>query len=184
MLLALILACASTTTTPVTPEPAPTPEPSPEPASVVEDGAEAAPAAAGITAVHYHFRDASVPPPHHRSVTVRVSLESVDYVIDSYGDIIGEAHAPGSQETLDKAIAAYEAAKFKPAPSEEPGCTGGTSRSVRVEQGSLIAFAGSMDACGGSEQGLEGDMDGFAAAMKALAPRPEGGGPIGLPVAE
>lgn len=171
MLLALILACASATPVPATPDPAPD-------ASAPEVNT------AGITSVRYHFQDASVPPPHHRSVTVTVSLESVDYVIDSYGDIISEAHAPGSQETLDKAIAAYEAANFKPAPSKEPGCTGGTSRSVRVEQGSLIAFAGTLDACGGSETGLQGDMDGFAAAMKALAPKPEGGGPIGIPVAE
>jgi hypothetical protein len=134
--------------------------------------------AAGITAVPFHFQDSSVPPPHHRSVTVKVSLRSVDYVVDSYGDIVAEAHAPGSQATLDQAIAAYEAAGFAlTPPSTEPGCTGGTSRSVKVEQGSLIVFAGTLSSCGGSEKGLEGDMDGFAKAMKALAPKPEGLGP-------
>ncbi|MFT5582588.1 MAG: hypothetical protein ACI9VR_000164 [Cognaticolwellia sp.] len=155
MLLALILACASATTT--TPPPTPAPEPPPTPAS--------------LTAVEYHFQDSSVPPPSHRSVTVSVSLDSVDYVVDSYGDIVAQAHAPGSQATLDQAVAAYRAAGFAlTPPSTEPGCSGGTSRSVKVKQGSLIAFTGTLSSCGSTESGLTGDMDGFARTMKALAP--------------
>ena len=124
MLHALILACASGTTT--TPPLAPTPEPPPT--------QQATPAA--LSSVEYHFQDASVPPPYHRSITIRVSLDSVDYVIDSYGDVVAEAHAPGSQATLDQAIAAYQAAGFALLPpSTEPECTGGTSQSVKVKQG-------------------------------------------------
>ena len=161
MLHALILACASGTTT--TPPLAPTPEPPP--------AQQATPAA--LSSVEYHFQDASVPPPYHRSVTIRVSLDSVDYVVDSYGDVVAEAHAPGSQATLDQAIAAYQAAGFALLPpSTEPGCTGGTSHSVKVEQGSLIAFAGTLSDCGASQTGLTGDMKGFAQAIKALAPEP------------
>ena len=163
MLLAFILACSTASSVPPTPTPPPTLEvttPTPE---------------ARVTALEYHFQDASVPPPSHRSVTLRVSAESVDTVIDSYGDVIAEAHAPSDQATLDQAIAAFEAAQFKPTPaSTEPGCTGGTSRSVTVEQARLILFTGTLARCGGSEKGLVGDMDGFAAAMGALTPTPEG----------
>lgn len=176
MLLALILACASANSS-ATP-PAPTPEPPPAPEVTTPD--QGSPAT--ISAVEYHFQDSSVPPPSHRSVTVNVSLESVDYVVDSYGDVVAEAHAPGSQATLDQAIAAFEAAGFAlTPPSVAPGCSGGTSRSVKVEQGSLIAFTGTLSKCGGSETGLEGDMDGFAKAMNALAPEPEGLLPQGTP---
>lgn len=174
MLLALILAC-STATTPAAP-PAPTPQA--PPASEVTTP----PAEARITAVEYHFQDASVPPPSHRSVTLRVSAESADAVIDSYGEVVAEAHGPSDQATLDKAIAAFEAAQFKPTPaSREPACTGGTSRSVTVEQARLILFTGTLARCGGSEKGLEGDMDGFAAAMEALTPTPTGTLPQAAP---
>jgi hypothetical protein len=161
LLHALILACASGTTT--TPPLAPTPEPTP--------AQQATPAV--LSSVEYHFQDASVPPPYHRSVTIHVSLDSVDYVIDSYGDVVAEAHAPGSQATLDQAIAAYQAAGFALLPpATEPECTGGTSQSVKVKQGSLIAFSGTLSDCGASETGLTGDMEGFAQAIKALAPEP------------
>ncbi len=167
MLLALILACASANSSATPPAPTPEPPPTPEVTTPAHE--------AQVTAVEYHFQDSSVPPPSHRSVTIRVSAESADYVVDSYGDVVAEAHAPSDQATLDKAIAAYEAAGFKPTPaSREPGCSGGTSRSVTVEQARLILFTGTLSRCGGSEKGLEGDMDGFAKAMKALAPMPEG----------
>lgn len=180
MLLALILACASTASP--TGTPAPTPETAPEVLPVPKAPPVLGAPQAVISSVEYHFQDSSVPPPSHRSVTIQVSLESVDYVVDSYGDIVAQSHGPGSQATLDQAIAAYQAAGFAlTPPTGQPACAGGTSRSVKVAQGSLIVFTGTLSKCGGSESGLQGDMDGFAQAMNALAPPAKRAGPTTTP---
>ena len=46
--------------------------------------------------VYYHFGDASVPPPDHRSYTLQVKKDAIDVTIDSYGEILAQHHFDAS----------------------------------------------------------------------------------------
>lgn len=129
------------------------------------------PAAQGVTRVEYHFGDSSVPPPYHRSYTIAVSAQTVSKVVDSYGDIVEQSERPGSAEDLQKAVAAFEAAKIMSGPkTEDEGCTGGTTDTVRLFTEEGQSFVATVYWCGGEGYGtLRGDVKAFKAAMNELA---------------
>lgn len=166
MILALLFACALTT-----PEPAVTPDPSP--AADAEAVAQSAPALnlTGVNRVTYHYGDASVPPPDHRSVTITVTGREITRVVDSYGDVVESTSRPASGQDLGDAILAFKAAGLaKGATSEGPQCTGGTTETVALYAGDQVRFEGTVAHCGGSDSGtLTGDVAAFRAAMEALA---------------
>lgn len=81
--------------------------------------------------VEYRFNDSSVPPEYHRSYTVTVADGEARMVVDSYGDELHDVTAPVDDETWADAIERLEALDVRTRRAED-GCTGGTSRELRV----------------------------------------------------
>jgi hypothetical protein len=170
MIFALLFACTLTT-----PEPAVTPDPPPPAvdAETIPD-AEVSVRLTGVNRVTYHYGDASVPPPDHRSVTISVSGTEVSREVDSYGEIIESSSRPGTGKDLGDAIRAFKAAGLALSTAGEgPQCTGGTTETVRLHAKDEVRFEGTVLHCGGADTGtLTGDVAAFRAAMEALAATP------------
>ena len=146
---------------PGTPEPTPAPEPAPAPAMEFDEAV-------------YHFQDASVPPQHHRSVTITAKAGSIVRVVDSYGEEIERAEGTLAEGGLAKLAAVLADGKVRTKPEEEgvatAKCAGGTSETVTLRNGGKDVFVGIIDHCGGGDTpDFEGDLGPFIAALKALA---------------
>lgn len=89
---------------------------------------------ASSTVVEYHFGDSSVPPEHHRSYTLTVRQGKARLVVDSYGDVLHDVSQPIGP-AMWTALLDEAAALESFSPEEEQGCTGGTSRSLEVDEG-------------------------------------------------
>ncbi len=124
-----------------------------------------------VTRVEYHFGDSSVPPPYHRSYTVAVSADKVTKVVDSYGDVVEEFERPGTPADLEAAVQAFHAASIALGEkTEDEGCTGGTTDTVRLFSAEGQTFVATVYWCGGQGYGtLRGDVKAFKAAMNELA---------------
>lgn len=125
-----------------------------------------------INEITYRFGDSSVPPPYHRSYSIVLNAETATVTIDSYGDIIAKKEYKVEKHTLDKMLELFTKCKIANCKEKKnDGCTGGTSESIWQNTGSEKTFYGSVYHCGGKKYGtLEGDINKFADAMKALIP--------------
>lgn len=159
------------------------PDPDPQPAQpdpgTADDGGtpsdpeEPAPAPIEFDEIVYRFQDASVPPPHHRSVTITAKAGSILRVVDSYGDEIERQEGKLEEKDFSALSDAFGAAKIRPLPDGVgvAGCTGGTSEIVRLFHQGEEVFAGTIDHCGGSDTpDFRGDLGPFIDAVKAKAP--------------
>jgi hypothetical protein len=175
-LLALALlspACkGSGETEPAKPSPA-----QPEPAPADEGGADSddapAPAPIAFDEVVYRFQDASVPPPHHRSVTITLKQDSFLRVVDSYGDELERQEGTLDDAAFSTLVDAFAKASIQPLPDGVgvAGCTGGTSETVRLSHQGKEVFVGTIDHCGGGDTpDFRGDLGPFIEAVKAKAP--------------
>ncbi len=122
----------------------------------------------------YQFRDASVPPPYHRSYTLVINKDTALLSVDSYGNILAEKTYEMPKDGLKKigeAIVKHKIALRKEK-KENKGCTGGTSRIISYScKGEKENFSGSAYYCGGDQYGtLSGDIDSFFVDLKAFAP--------------
>ncbi len=142
-----------------------------------EPGPAPAPNPVAFDEVEYRFQDASVPPPHHRSVTITAKAGSILRVVDSYGDEIERQESPLSDEQFRELVDTFAKAGVRP---RDDGiriaeCTGGTRESVRLSHQGEQVFSGTIDHCGGSHASdFQGDLDPFISAIKSRA----GGGPV------
>lgn len=129
-----------------------------------------------IDKIIYHFQDASVPPPDHRSVTITATSSSILRIVDSYGDEIERQERALTVEEFEKIVAAYASAKLAPQrPTKAtPRCTGGTAESLRASKKGAQVFSGSIDHCGGEDaRDFEGDFEAVVAVIKASVAAPE-----------
>lgn len=129
-----------------------------------------------VDEIVYHFQDASVPPEHHRSVTITVTRENLLRIVDSYGDEVSRDLRPLTPERFDALVAAYEKAGLekKKAGKDLAGCTGGTGESLRVSNQGVELFSGSVEHCGGKDApDFSGDFESVVSAIKAQADAPE-----------
>jgi hypothetical protein len=136
-------------------------------------GGSTAPTAAGLpddATVTYAFTDSSVPPRYHRSVTLTITRDEAQIVIDSYGDVLADERVETPTavwETLGATLPAVEALTVE-APGE--GCTGGTAVSLTVETPSGPSLDLDPEFCAGSNEGLEESIDGWIAPARDLFP--------------
>jgi len=131
--------------------------------------------AAAVDRIVYHFQDASVPPPYHRSYTIDVTQKSVRIVVDSYGDVLADEvfHVDSLQFDRLKQIL-RKSGLHKCQLDAETGCTGGTGERINLYAGEKELFAGNVYHCGGQKSGnLCGDLASLADAVKALIPEIE-----------
>ena len=117
--------------------------------------------------IEYKFGDKSVAPEYHRSRTYTLKPGSLRLVVDSYGDVISDTTVKIDQAHWDKTLEAVKKAKLvNKEVAKEAGCTGGTSRSLRIAAGSNTLFSGSVYICGGSTTGnMQGDYESVQDAM-------------------
>ena len=61
----------------------------------------------------YNYQDSSVPPEYHRSYTIEISKDSLNLVVDSYGDIINEFKKEISSNEWNWLIETYIESRIK-----------------------------------------------------------------------
>jgi hypothetical protein len=117
----------------------------------------------------YEFHDASVPPDDHRSYVITITPNKLNYVVDSYGDVIKKGFIDIDKKKWEQCKKAFESAGIRNVVEKEnnEGCTGGTGNSIKVYQGTSTLFKGYQYRCGNLNEGdLEGDLNQFLRAIK------------------
>lgn len=105
--------------------------------------------------ITYEFHDASIPPQYHRSITLTVSREEAQIVIDSYGDVLADESTttpPEVWRTLSDSLPDLVA--LTPTAPEE-GCTGGTGMDVIIESSRDPLLNLSPQFCAGANSDVE-----------------------------
>ncbi|PLX07756.1 MAG: hypothetical protein C0596_10050 [Marinilabiliales bacterium] len=125
------------------------------------------------TEVVYHFEDSSVPPKYHRSYTISINENSMNVVVDSYGDILADTTISISKDQyndiLDYAIECNLSNKTRV--NKEDDCTGGTSKSLSIYIKDESIINGTLYKCGGQRYGdLDGDIDKFSIYIVSKVP--------------
>ena len=128
--------------------------------------------AAGSDTFIYDFQDASVPPPYHRSYTIRVTAELVYFAISDYSQILSKDSLVLTRTAYDSFVTAINNLHIKKGKEIiQEGCTGGTSDKLDLFRGSSKEVKGYIYYCGGQKYGdLEGDVALAANLFKALIP--------------
>ena len=98
----------------------------------------------------YRFNDASVPPEYHRSYTLTADAESVNLVVDSYGDVLHDVTEPNVDDVWQDALDMSQALSNTTEITSD-ACVGGTSEELRVlddrDEAVIDVF---VDHCGSS----------------------------------
>lgn len=127
-----------------------------------------------LTLFHYHFQDASVPPPFHRSYTIRADTNQVQIWVYSYGDTLATGTYPLPENALQRvgqALLKNGISQHKKKKTLE-GCTGGVGHEIKyLSQRDSTAFSASRYVCGGDYEGdLKGDVKQFLKDIAFLTP--------------
>jgi hypothetical protein len=120
--------------------------------------------------VNYAFLDSSVPPQYHRSITLTVTRDDAHIVIDSYGDVLADEHAPTPAavwQTLGSTLPSVQGLTVIDAGQ---GCTGGTGIDLTVVAGAETLVALSPQFCAGSNDALEAPIRAWIAPARDLFP--------------
>jgi hypothetical protein len=126
-----------------------------------------------ITKIVYSFGDSSVPPMYHRSYVITATPESISIVVDSYGTILADTSYSFDTEKFESLTARIKMDKLKNGKEskDSKGCTGGTTKSIKVFKGEEEIINGTNYYCGGEIFGnLKGDANSFAEQIKAFIP--------------
>lgn len=119
--------------------------------------------------IEYHFQDASVPPEYHRSYSWIITESSIRFVANSYGTILKDTTKQISLEKWELCKTAFFICGIKnqKLTNSEPGCTGGTSVTIKTWMNDKESFSGLSSKCGGQIQGnLTGDTEKFLSKIK------------------
>lgn len=120
----------------------------------------------------YHFGDASVPPPDHRSYTIEVGAATVQLTVDSYGDVLVQKKYDLPTNALSLLMQALVDCKIDYMDEkEEEGCTGGTTDVLSYTLSDGTQFRASNYYCGGVTYGnLGGDIVALKSLVKQYVP--------------
>ncbi len=120
----------------------------------------------------YNFHDASVPPPYHRSYTIRVTSGQVYYAISDYDKVLAKDSLVLSKVAYDSFVKAINDLHIKEKEADKHrGCTGGTSDELILYAASEHEVKGYIIYCGGEMYGnLQGDVAAAAGLFRALIP--------------
>lgn len=125
-----------------------------------------------IQKITYHFGDASVPPPDHRSYVITVTKDNVGIIVDSYGEVLAEKTHEITSKQFDDIQASLERNEIRNCIlGDNEGCTGGTSESIFYSSKEKEMFSGSVYHCGGNDTGnLCGNIKHFVDDVKKMVP--------------
>lgn len=121
----------------------------------------------------FEFTDASVPPPYHRSYTIKVTSNEVSLEIYDYSStLLSEVYS--IDETQFKEFQTKLKAckiKLKAANKETHGCTGGTGDSFSLPFAGTKKVEGEVYHCGGKDYGdLKGNLAEGKDLFKSMVP--------------
>ncbi len=127
-----------------------------------------------LTSFQYHFQDASVPPPFHRSYSIRADTNNVQVTVHRYGDTLATATYPlpdSALQRIGQAIWDNGIQQHKKKKTLE-GCTGGVGHEIAyTAQVDSATFSARRYVCGGSYEGdLKGEVDQFLKDIAFLVP--------------
>lgn len=127
-----------------------------------------------LTLFHYHFQDASVPPPYHRSYTIRADTNQVQVWVYSYGDTLASQTYPLPDSALQRVGQALLKNKIQQHKKKKTleGCTGGVGHEIMYASSvDSTTFSASRYVCGGDYSGdLKGDVSQFLKDIAFLTP--------------
>lgn len=119
--------------------------------------------------IAYHFQDASVPPPHHRSYTITASATEARVVVDSYGEVLNDHTVKLEAGAFDAVAKLAAGVRSAERPEKGPGCTGGTGESLTLSADGKVVLKGSLQHCGGDTSGtLAGELTELKKALQGL----------------
>ncbi|MGH1339591.1 MAG: hypothetical protein ACRBFS_25965 [Aureispira sp.] len=127
-----------------------------------------------LTLFHYHFQDASVPPPYHRSYTIRADSNQVQIWVYCYGDTLASEVYPLPDSALQRvggALLKNGIAQHKKKKTLK-GCTGGVGHEIMYASTiNSTTFSANRYVCGGGYEGdLKGDVNQFLEDIAFLTP--------------
>lgn len=116
----------------------------------------------------YKYGDSSVPPKYHRSYTFTVNENSINLVVNSYGDVLRDTTVYISKSQFQDIKNLVLKADLKKKNSlENNGCTGGTSREIIIIKNDEIIFTAYNYFCGSKIYGnLSGDTEEIVLKLK------------------
>lgn len=127
-----------------------------------------------LTLFHYHFQDASLPPPFHRSYSIRVDSNQVQVWVYSYGDTLASEVYPLPDRALERigeALLKNNISKHKKAKKMRTG-TGGVGHEIKYASAvDSTTFSAKRYVCGGDYEGdLKGEVKQFLEDIAFLTP--------------
>jgi hypothetical protein len=125
-----------------------------------------------VSSIQYSFHDSSVAPEYHRSYDITVTPADVHVIVDSYGDKLADETYEVAAEQFNELIEIINAAELISGSLEsEPGCTGGTSETLIINEVSQQVYKASIDNCGGTTIPTEmGDFKNVINTINSLIP--------------
>lgn len=121
----------------------------------------------------YKFHDSSVPPEYHRSFTITVTHNTIEKMVDSYGDTISYEKKEIESEkfsALKKIVTEAEISNCTT--SGKDNCTGGTGISIYFYSDNERVFKGYAAQCGGQDTGdMCGDFEKVLNFLNSLLPK-------------
>jgi hypothetical protein len=110
--------------------------------------------------ITYEFGDASVPPEYHRSYALHISKDEVHVVVDSYGDVVGEATEPVPAEVWEQLVDNVGPVADLVSEDGVDSCSGGTHRTIEIEDGGETVVATDFEVCDSNEKPAD-EVDGY-----------------------
>ncbi len=123
-----------------------------------------------ISKVIFQFHDASVPPDFHRSLTYTITPSQLNFMVDSYGEIVKDTTIKideGKWHHITQALQQCEISKANSVKQMESGCTGGTGNSMEVFFNDESSWNAHIYYCANEYEGdLLGDLPCFIESIK------------------
>jgi len=119
----------------------------------------------------YRFIDSSVPPAYHRSYTITVKPQSVEFTVDCYGDILAEYKLNLCEKVFQDFLTQLRRIEISGIePDDDKGCAGGKTDSFDLILDD-VALKGYVYHCAGKRYGnLSGNTDDAARLFRELVP--------------
>ena len=121
----------------------------------------------------FKFRDASVPPPYHRSYTITLTQHSISKWVHSYGETVSLLERALTTPEFEQVQNQYSISKIAPSVKPEqkgPQPTGGTGMELTCYLQEKEVFSGSLEKCAGQTTGtISGDIDALRNLLNELA---------------
>jgi len=127
----------------------------------------------GVQKFIYQFLDSSVPPQYHRSYSITVNSNNVQFVVDSYGEILLNETYTINQTQFNDFVKQISSCKLRIKKLKGDGdCNGGTAETfVFFFSNSNHNVDGSVYHCGGNDSGnLTGDLVTAKELFRSMVP--------------